>query len=164
MQRAYLTRMPAGFPGDVSRKSQSLVESGMMAETVEYGTPVKMDADGKLALCDSADDAVYGFMVRPYPTMFENAVKNTINDCMRSGYMTVKLCLGTAKKGMPVSVRIKAATGKDVGDIEAVAPTVQTLSDDGETPASQPETLEIAGCIFMGEADSGGNVEISFNV
>lgn len=164
MQRAYLTRMPSGFPGDVSRKSQSLVESGMMAETVAYGTPVKMDSDGKLALCDSTDDAVYGFMVRPYPTQAENAAKNTIQDCMRSGYMTVKLAQGTASRGMPVSVRIKAATGKNVGDIEAVAPSVQTLSDDDETPASQPETLEIAGCIFMGEADACGNVEISFNV
>lgn len=165
MQRAYLTRMPAGFPGDVSRKSQSLVESGMMAETVEYGTPVKMDTEGKFALCDAVDDAVYGFMVRPYPTQAENCGKNTIQDCMRSGYMTVKLAQGTASKGMPVSVRVAAKTGKNVGDIEAVAPAVAKIDEGGsQTPATDPETFEIPGCIFMGEADSAGNVEISFNV
>lgn len=147
---AYLDRMPAGFPGDVSRKAASVMEAGLMGATAAFGAPVKMDESGKLAPLSAADDAVYGFMVRPYPTQAEDAGAGQLHDCMRSGYMTVRLASGTAKRGGAVYARIKVAAGKAAGDLEAAA--------------IEGETVAVPGCVFMGEADAGGNVEISFNI
>ena len=147
---AYLDRMPAGIPGDVSRKTQSVLEAGLMAESVAYGSPVKIDGSGKLAPLAAATDTVYGFMARPYPSQAESAEAGRIHDCMRSGYMTVKLASGTAARGGAVYVRIAAESGKNIGDLES------TLVAD--------KTVAIPGCLFMGAADAGGNVEISFNI
>lgn len=150
MGNAYLTRMPAGIPGDVSRKTEATIESGLMAAEVAFGSPVKLDAAGKLAPLAAVSDAVYGFMVRPYPTQAQAAGTGDIRDCMRRGYMTVRLAQGESVKGGQVHVRAVAAEGKAVGDIEAAA--------------VKDETLAVPGCWFMGSADAGGNVEISFNL
>lgn len=157
-------RMAAGFPGDVSRKSESVIESGVMAEDLPYGSVVALDEDGKFASVTDVDDKVYGFIVRPYPTMAAEAKAGAINDCLRSGYMTVTLKSGTAKKGMPAYVRIKAASGKSVGDIEAAASVSQVQVEGEDTPVTVVENVLIPGCIFMGEADCDGNVEISYNL
>lgn len=150
MSNAYLKRMPAGIPGDVSRKTEATVEAGLMADTVPYGAPVKLDAAGKLAALSGASDAVYGFAVRPYPTMSSAAAAGSAQDVLRRGYLTVKLAQGTAAKGGQVYARHTAETGKAVGDIEAAA--------------VEGKTLAVPGCLFMGEADGSGNVEISFNL
>ena len=150
MGNAYLKRMPSGFPGDVSRKAEATIEAGLMADTVAFGAPVKLGAQGKLAPLSAASDTVHGFLVRPYPTQNSAAVSGSIQDVMRRGFMTVKLARGTAAKGGQVHVRVIAASGKAVGDIEASADASNTLS--------------VSGCIFLGEADEGGNVEISFNL
>lgn len=147
---AIINRMGQGFPGDVTRKEPGVIESGLMAETAGYGSCVKLDANGKFAAASAADDAVYGFIVRPYPTQANQANAGAIADCMRSGYITVSLKSGAAKKGGAVYRRIKAASGKSLGDIEA-------------EPAAD-NTVAIPGCIFMGPADASGNVEISFNI
>ena len=149
MSNAYLKRMPAGFPGDVSRKAEATVEAGLMGATVAFGAPVKMDG-GKLVALSGASDAVYGFVVRPYPTMGSAAVSGSIQDVLRRGYMTVKLTQGISAKGGQVYVRYTAETGKAVGDIEAAA--------------VEGKTLAVPGCLFMGEADSSGNVELSYNL
>lgn len=121
-----------------------------MAADVPFGAPVKLDGNGKLAPISAAEDTVYGFMVRPYPTQAARAEAGSIQDCMRSGYMTVLLARGTAARGGAVHVRIAAAEGKAVGDIEAAA--------------VKDETAEVPGCIFMGAADDNSIVEISFNI
>ena len=149
MSNAYLKRMPAGFPGDVSRKAEATVEAGLMGTIVAFGAPVKMDG-GKLVALSAANDVVYGFVVRPYPTMNSEAAAGSIQDVLRRGYMTIKLTQGTAAKGSQVYVRHTAETGKAVGDIEA-APV-------------EGKTLAVPGCMFMGEADGSGNVEISYNL
>ncbi|MCQ4861155.1 hypothetical protein NE637_08335 [Desulfovibrio desulfuricans] len=149
MSNAYLKRMPAGIPGDVSRKAEATVEAGLMGEAVAFGAPVKMDG-GRLVALSGASDAVYGFVVRPYPTMGSAAASGSIQDVLRRGYMTVKLTQGTSAKGGQVYVRHTAETGKAVGDIEAAA--------------VEGKNLAVPGCLFMGEADSSGNVEISFNL
>lgn len=141
--------MPAGVPGDVSRKTESTLESGIMAQDLPFGSPVKM-ASGKLTGISAADDVIYGFVARPYPTQATQAASGEIHDCMRRGYMTVTLANGTASRGGAVYVRIAAETGKKVGDLEA--------------SAVKDETVAIPGCLFMGEADANGNVEISFNL
>ena len=150
MGNAYLKRMPQGFAGDVSRKAEGTVESGVMADDAPFGCPVKMNANGKFALLSAAGDAVYGFLVRPYPAQDQAAASGSIQDCMRRGYMTVKLAQGTAAKGGKVYVRISAESGKAVGDIEAAH--------------VEGKTVEVAGCMFMGPADDGGLTEISFNI
>lgn len=150
MGNAYLTRMPAGIPGDVSRKQESTLEAGLMAATVAYGAPVTLDANGKLAALSGASDAIYGFVVRPYPTQESAAAPGSVQDVLRRGYMTVKLAQGTAAKGDQVYARYAAATGKAVGDIEAAA--------------VENETMAVPGCLFMGGADGSGNVEISYNL
>lgn len=152
MQRAYLTRMPAGIPGDVSRKAEATIEAGLMAETVPFGCAVKLDANGRLARPAASTDTVYGFMVRPYPTQDNAATADTTQDCLRRGYMTVKLARGTAARGGQVYVRVTAVSGKQVGDIEAEADSTET------------RTLAVPGCLFLGAADADGNVEISFNL
>lgn len=157
-------RMAAGFPGDVSRKTESVIESGVMAETLPYGSVVTLDEDGKFASVTDVEDNIYGFIVRPFPTMASEANAGAINDCLRSGYMTVTLKNGTAKKGLPVYVRIKAASGKGVGDIEASAAVSQQQDGDENAPVTVAENVLIPNCVFMGEADADGNVEISFNV
>lgn len=146
---AILNRMPAGFPGDVSRKTEATIEAGFMTATVPYGAPVTLDDDGKFAPVADGD-AVYGFMVRPYPTQMTAAEVGSIQDALRRGYMTIKLAQGTAAKGGQVYVRHTAETGKDVGDIEAAAVAGKNVA--------------VPGCIFMGDADASGNVEISFNL
>lgn len=150
MGNAYLTRMPSGFAGDVTRKAEATVESGLMGADVAFGAPVKLDGTGKLSPLSAAGDAVYGFMVRPYPTQDAQATAGSIQDCMRRGYMAARLARGTAARGAAVHVRIAAAEGKAVGDIEAAA--------------VEDETVEVPGCIFMGAADDGGIVEIAFNI
>jgi hypothetical protein len=70
MSNAYLKRMPAGFPGDVSRKAEATVEAGLMGATVAFGAPVKMDG-GKFVALSGASDAVYGFVVRPYRGLYQ---------------------------------------------------------------------------------------------
>lgn len=150
MANAYLTRMPQGFAGDVTRKADATVESGLMGADVAFGAPVKLDGAGKFAPLSAADDAIYGFMVRPYPTQDGQATGGTIQDCLRRGYMTVYLARGTAARGGAVHVRVVAAEGKAVGDIEAAA--------------VKDETVEVPGCTFMGAADDGGIVEIAFNI
>ncbi len=150
MGNAYLTRMPQGFAGDVTRKAEATVESGLMGADVAFGAPVKLDGTGKLSPLSAVDDTVYGFMVRPYPTQDAQATAGSIQDCMRRGYMAVRLARGTAAKGAAVHVRVAAAEGKAVGDIEATA--------------VKDETVEVPGCIFMGAADDGSIVEIAFNI
>ena len=149
MSNAYLKRMPAGFPGDVSRKAEATVEAGLMGTIVAFGAPVKMDG-GKLVALSAANDVVYGFVVRPYPTMNSEAAAGSIQDVLRRGYMTVKLTQGASVKGGQVYVRHTAEAGKAVGDIEAAA--------------VEGKTLAVPGCLFMGEADGMGNVELSYNL
>jgi hypothetical protein len=114
---------------------------------------------GLIVPLEASDTAavVYGFLARPFPTQGDSldfgagaAPAKSLQSVMRSGYMTVTLKAGTAARGGQVFVRITAASGKLVGDIE-------TAADSGKAVA-------IPGCLFMGPADGTGNVEISHNI
>jgi hypothetical protein len=152
MSNSYLFRMPAGIPGDVTRREVAKVEAQMMDATTPvtvFGVPVKM-VSGKIKPLAGAGDVIYGFLVRPYPTsgsVNEALAVGTpqVNmpcDLLRSGYMTVKVTAGVAAKD--AHVLFNATTGL----VEAGA--------SGGT--------SIANAYFMGEADADGNVEISFNL
>lgn len=163
MSNAYLTRMPVGVPGDVSRKELAKIEAGMMnplKPVTAYGLPVKL-VEGKWEPIESGDTIaglVKGISVRPFPLQavsseaLEVATPNPAQplDVLRSGYITVKNNEGTPAKGGIVYCRKTAGEGETLGGIEAAA-------DDGDCEA-------ITGAFFTGEADVSGNVEIEFNI
>ncbi|WP_079218923.1 structural cement protein Gp24 [Herbaspirillum robiniae] len=161
---AYLYRMPSGIPGDVSRPSQSTIEPGVFnsaAAFAGYGLFGKI-VSGKFVPIGASDvaAAVYGLLVRPYPTTggagndpvgTSTPPTSGMADIMRRGYMTVKNNAGTPVKGGQVYVRVAAAAaGKPIGGIEAAADSTNTIA--------------ITGATFMDAGDAAGNVEIAFNI
>lgn len=164
MGNAFLYRMPSGIPGDISRRANLTVESLILDSTnpfSAFGLFGKVNA-GKFVPVGAGDTAaaVYGILVRPYPTQGGAAsdplgtstpATGGIANVMRRGYMTVKLNAGTAALAGPVYVRVaNASAGKPIGGIEAAADSTNTITINGAT--------------FMGAADASGNVEIAFNI
>jgi hypothetical protein len=160
---AFLTRMPFGIPGDVTRQSQAKIEAQVLNASLPFsafGLFGKI-ASGKFvpfAGAETAADA-YGILVRPYPITGTNAsdplgtsVPPTtgLADVLRSGYINVKNNAGTPAVGGAVYVRIAAAAGKPIGGFEAAADGVNTIA--------------ITGATFAGAADANGNVEIAYNI
>lgn len=161
---AFLYRMPQGIAGDVTRQSVSTIETQILdsgAPFSAYGLFGKI-ASGKFVPVGSGDaaSAVYGLLVRPFPTQGANAsdplgtsVPKTSGaaDVLRRGYVSVKLNSGTAALGGAVYVRVaNASAGKPIGGIEAAADSTNTIL--------------VAGASFMGAADASGNVEIAYNI
>lgn len=164
MGNAFLYRMPAGIPGDVTRASQSTIEPVFLDPTLPfagYGLFGKI-ASGKFVPFGAGDvsGADYGLLVRAYPTTGGSGADplgtstpptKGVADVLRRGYMTVRLNAGTASKDGAVYVRVAAAAaGKPIGGIEAVADSTNTVA------------ITIAS--FMGPADASGNVEIQYNI
>ncbi len=158
---SYLTRMPSGIPGDVSRKSQSTVEPQLLGGTAfpTYGVFGKLVSGAFVPLdsSDTDDTKIYALLVRSYPTNSAQDPLGTatpptsgIVDGLRRGYMTVVNCAGTPVKGGKVYVRTSApATGQPVGGIEASSSTGNVL---------------VTKATFMDAGDASGNVEICFNI
>jgi hypothetical protein len=158
---AYTYRMPAGVPGAVNRAQHATVEAQVFDgnnPVTAYGRFVKIVSE-KVRPIASGDAAsvVYGLLVRPFPANSSQegigvATPPTtgVAEVLRRGYMTVKLNQGTAAKNGQVYVRVTAAGGKLVGDIE-------TAADSGNCVA-------VSGCVFTGPADAGGAVEVAFNI
>lgn len=134
---AYLYRMPSGIPGDVTRKSQSVIEAVILGATAftAFGVLGKISA-GKLVPFGSGDKDgdEYGILVRAYPTTSSQDPLGTSTpptkgavDVLKRGYITVKVNAGTAALGSQVYVRIaNAGVGKPIGGIEAVGEVVGT--------------------------------------
>lgn len=160
---AYLERMPAGIPGDVTRKADSHLEPGVIgASAVNHGAPVKVSS-GKLVAIGSGDAAavLHGFLVRPYPTQSSvndlgggSAPADSVRDVLRRGYMSVLLASGSAAKDGQVYMRVTAAQGKAVGDIEATAdPAVKSIAGaagSGNTGNGTIGTLSVAAKAKVG--------------
>jgi len=165
MSNAFITRMPAGIAGDVTRREHADIEPQVMDTdypVLRYGEPVKM-VDGEIrpiATGDGIND-LYGFGVRSYPIQGSSSEalgtatpSTTLHfDVMRRGYMTVKVQYGTPEKNASVYVRTVAADD----------PTAQPIGG-LETGLDGGDCFEITNAKFMGEADSDGNVEISYNL
>jgi len=158
----FLYRMPAGIPGAISRGAgQATVEPQVLNLSLPftaYGKFGKIVSEKfiPIAAADAAS-VVYGLLVRPYPTASSSDGLGTstpptsgICDVMRRGYLSVLLNKGTAAKNGGVFVRITAAGGDVVGQIEAGA-------DGGAA-------VLVVGCVFTGPADANGMVEIAFNI
>ena len=161
-------RMPAGIPGQVTREQQSTVEAQLMSVATPltaFGLPGAIDATTfqfRGITTGDAATAVYGFLVRPYPTTggavndplatATPAIAGICNVLVR-GYLDVVVNGATAavKNGL-VYVRVAAAAaGKPIGGIEAAA-------DGGNTIVLPAHTY------FMGPADANGNTEIAVNI
>lgn len=161
---AFLYRMPAGIPGDVTRPSNSTIEPQQIdsgTPPTKYGVFVKL-VSGKIQPVASGDagTVVYGALVRPFPTTAAQDPIGTATpptsgmcDILVRGYMTVALKLGTAAKGGAVYVVTTAGGSVAVGDIVTSA-----------SPAGGGTAVAVANCIFMGAADASGNVEIRYNI
>ena len=162
MSNAILYRMPAGIAGDVTRPSNSTIEPGVYDAAKPfpaYGMAGKI-VNEKFVPLETGDaaTAVYGLLVRPYPTSSSQDGLGAatppvagVNDVMRRGYMTVILRSGTSAKGGQVYIRIGASTGdKPLGGFEA--------AEDGT------DTIPLTNATFMGAADASGNVEISYKI
>lgn len=160
MSNAFLYRMPSGIPGDVSRKSQSTIESHHVGgQFAAFGLFGKLSlTNGDFVPLEAGDTKVYGLLVRAYPTQSAQnelgkavPVASGVQDALVRGYMTVRCNAGTAKKAGKVYVRVAASTpAKPIGGIEAVA--------DGTN------SIEVTKAMFMHDADAQGNVEIAFNI
>lgn len=161
---AIITRMPAGFPGRISRSDSLTVEQ----EVIDSGTPptvyggfVKIVA-GKLQPIASGDSAgVYDILVNPYPTQSSTNGLGTpptpptsgMADVLKRGYITVPLAKGTAAKNGQVYVVTTAGGTVAVGDAVTSA-----------SPSGGGTAVAVTNCFFTGPADAGGIVEISKNV
>ena len=164
---AFKFRMPAGIPGDVTRKEVATIEPNVIDDSsshafsalLVYGNPVKM-VSGKIRPIPSGASAsdIYGILVRPFPT---NATQDALGtsvppldgecDVLKRGYISVKLAHGTSAKNGPVYVRVDTGgAGGTIGQIQADSDTSHTVL--------------MAGAYFMGVADESGNVEIAFNI
>ncbi len=166
MSHAFLTRMPAGVAGDVSRKGLSKIEPRAMnrsAPVLRYGEGLKLVGDKiqPIASGDTIAADFYGLGVRPYPmqpnSLNQGLAEGSPNvdhplDVLVSGYMTVKCNAGTPALGGTVYCRVSASglDSQPIGGIEADA--------DGSDCEAVP------GAIFMGVADADGMVEIRYNI
>ncbi|MDI2595015.1 hypothetical protein POF45_26855 [Pseudomonas sp. 681] len=164
MSNAFLYRMPAGIPGDVTRASQATIEPVFLNPSVPfagYGLFGKISGGQFVPFgAGDVDGGQYGLFARPYPTSggsgsdplgTSTPPTKGVADVLRRGYMTVKLNAGTASKDSTVYVRVAAAaTGKPIGGIEAAADSTNTVA--------------ISTASFMGAADATGVVEIAYNI
>jgi hypothetical protein len=162
MSNAFIYRMPAGIPGDVTRHEHSDIEPHPMDATypvLAFGVPVKLVAGEVRAM--TAEDvytAVYGFLVRPFPSQMATSEAigvatpdpTKICDVLVRGYMTVKVINGTPAHGDAVYFRHAVGSPVEtIGQIEAGSLANNTI---------------LTGAIFLGGADADGNVEIAFNI
>lgn len=164
MSNTFLYRMPAGIPGDVTRRDAAKIEQQQMDAdfpVTQFGLPVKM-VSGKIRPMAENDTAQpYGFLVRPYPTQrttnealgAATPDPTQLCDVLVSGYMTVKNAYGTVAKNDAVYYRSQQSS-----------PAVLIGRVEADSSGSPTTNVAITGARFMGEADADGNVEIAFNV
>lgn len=166
MSNAFLYRMPAGIPGDVTRREAARIEQAIFDANypvTEYGLPVKKVSGKIRPMAEHDTDQPYGFLVRPFPTQSGDAANaplttaavpptSGIGDVLVAGYMTVKVLDGTPAAGGSVYYRSEQESPEvTIGRLEVAA-------------GSPVANIAITNCIFMGAFDSDGNGEIRFNV
>lgn len=166
---AFSYRMPAGIPGEVNRINSAKIEAqivtplGTTGAPSQYGLAMVVDNTGgnvgNMRVASSSDTAIYGFLVRPFPTGASQDQLGTstppasgIVDIMRSGYMLMKLGgVTAAAKGGQVYIYVTTTDANNpvVGGIAA---------------ATSASAIAVPNCIFMGPADTSNFVEIAFNI
>ncbi len=162
---AYTTRMPAGFPGRISREDSLTVETHVIdsnSPPTVYGQPAKL-VSGKLQAA-GADADVYGLLVAPYPTQSATTglgaatpPTSGLADVLRRGYMTVAVARGTAVAGPAGTVSYRTTTngGALAGQYEG---------DDTNVGKGDSDCIELTKATWMGPADANGIAELAFNI
>ncbi len=125
-------RAGAGVPGDIFNSLNTVIESWWLDPAnppLAFGAPVKLVA-GLLAAIESGDAATdfYGILAQSVPGISGNnsntaSIPNVdyTNGVAVRGYMVVTCTIGTPVPNGTVYMRVTAATGKAVGDLEATA-------------------------------------------
>lgn len=142
---AFTYGVPAGVAGSVSRPLDSEIESVYLGATppTAYGTVlVPESGTGKYIAIAGSNVAgdIKGFLARSVPNI-SGGIDNTftantpnvtaLQGRLTRGYMRVACTVGTPVKGGIVYVRIVAATGKVIGDLEATSDTINSLAITG---------------------------------
>ena len=179
MSNTFLTRMPAGIAGNVTRLEHATIEPGLFNASypcLSFGIFAKVVSGlyRPVASGDTIANLVGGFVARPFPvnepygtTIAQEAIGQGVPNLadaaniLKRGYMMVVVTSngGTTNteiaKGDKVYIRKTAGAGAGaglagaVGDIEAGASTGAEI---------------LPNCFFMGASDSNGFTEIAFNI
>lgn len=129
-----LYRASSGVAGDVTRPDDTTVEPGLLnaaAAPTAFGAPVKI-VSGKFEKIAASDTAAvfYGILSRVAPSIAGDTAQtyasgtpnaSAVQGIVRRGYVNVVCTIGTPARGGVVYMRVTAATGKAVGDLEATA-------------------------------------------
>jgi hypothetical protein len=143
---AFLYRAPSGVAGDVTRQQDTVVESGILnasAAPTAFGVPLKI-VSGKFEKIASGDDAAdfAGILGRIAPSIagdtaetFASGTPNTesIQGIIVAGYVNVKCTVGAPARGGAVYMRVVAASGKAIGDLEASSDSNNSVALTGVT-------------------------------
>lgn len=133
---AYLYSAPAGIPGDITRVDETNVEPAMLVavSTVfaqAFGIPMAYVAGGISQFQTSNVAADFaGVLVREVPSISGNTTQGFTDNIPYPavpqglavrGYVSVLCTIGTPARGGIVYIRTVAASGKFIGDFEAVS-------------------------------------------
>lgn len=131
---SFLYRAGSGVPGDITRQLDTIVEQAFLNSAkvpAAFGLPVKMTA-GKLEKIEAGDTAAsfYGILTRLSPSIAGDTAQvlgagtpnaNACQGVMVRGYCNVACTIGTPVRNGVVYMRVVAASGKNIGDLEATA-------------------------------------------
>lgn len=131
---SFLYRAGSGVPGDITRQLDTVVEQALLNSAkvpAAFGLPVKMTA-GKLEKIEAGDTAAsfYGILTRLSPSIAGDTAQtlgagtpnaNAVQGVMVRGYCNVACTIGTPVRNGTVYMRVVAASGKAIGDLEATA-------------------------------------------
>ncbi len=170
---AFSYRMPSGVAGDVNRaatgmtiEAQVITPTGTTGHPTTFGIAVIQDATGgnvgNMRMITTGDTAVYGLLVREYPTQSSNwptdgfgagtPPQSGLVSILKRGYMTVFLQGATA-----------AAKGGAVYAYNTTTDTSHIILG-GIEAATSTNAILLPNSYFMGPADANGITEIAFNI
>ncbi len=162
---AYLTRMPMGISGSVTRLRDLTTEPALLDTAnvfAQYGLAGKYHGDKFVPLADGdSAEQIAGILVRPYPVQSQadmahlGVTAGIIGDILKRGYVTVtvKGSAERAKKGAKIYVRV-AGGSKDSPLGSFVLTPDSTATNTPELPQAQ----------IMGPGDTSGTIEIAYNI
>ena len=141
-----LYRASSGVAGDVTRPDNTVVEPGLLnasAAPTAFGAPVKL-VSGKFEKIASSDAATVfaGILSRIAPSIAGDLVQtfaggtpnaDAVQGIVVKGYVNVVCTQGTPARGGQVFMRVVAATGKLVGDLETAADSGKCVALSGVT-------------------------------
>lgn len=168
---AYLTRMPLGFSGAITRPQDLTTEPVILDPSKLFGMfgLAGKYSGGNFVPLESGDDVsvVAGFLVRPYPTQSQPDIAHlgvtagVTGDTLKRGYFAATVPAGqsaSAIKGAKVYVRVAGAT--------ANSPLGSVVLTPDATATNTPE-LPLARVMGPGDGNPGtglGTVEIAYNI